>query len=120
MHVGAKAPIFKFAAQLRANMTEPEKRLWEYLRTKPQGFKFRRQHPFGNYILDFYCHKAKLSIEVDGKSHDSAEQKEHDNIRTSFIREMRVREMRFTNDEVNNELDDVIERIELALRNGSF
>ena len=66
MHAGAKPELFRFAEKLRANMTEEEKKLWAYLRSKPKGFKFRRQHPFSQYILDFYCHKAQLAIEIDG------------------------------------------------------
>ena len=56
-----------FAEKLRAKMTEPEKKLWDFLKTKPLGFKFRRQHPFSTYVLDFYCHRAQLAIEIDGK-----------------------------------------------------
>ncbi|MBO9682401.1 MAG: DUF559 domain-containing protein [Flavisolibacter sp.] len=55
--------------------------LWNYLRTKPFGFKFRRQHPFSIYILDFYCHQLKLVIEVDGSIHNVAEVKQNDEIR---------------------------------------
>ena len=51
MHDGAKPDLFKNAGRLRASMTEPELKLWEYLKKKPHGFKFRRQHPIGVYIL---------------------------------------------------------------------
>ena len=66
MHDGAIPEIFRNAAKLRANMTETENIIWEFLRTKPSGFKFRRQHPINKYILDFYCHRKRLSIEIDG------------------------------------------------------
>ena len=85
MHAGAKPELFRFAEKLRANMTEAEKKLWEFLRLKPKGFKFRRQHPLGRYILDFYCHKAKLAIEIDGKYHELSEQKKLDETRTNEI-----------------------------------
>ena len=57
------------ARALRPNMTLPEAMLWRELRKRPGGFKFRRQHPLGRYIVDFYCPAAKLVIEVDGKAH---------------------------------------------------
>ena len=120
MHAGAKSIIFQRAQALRANLTEPEKLLWKYLGKKPLGFKFRRQHPFHIYILDFYCHKAKLSIEIDGKSHDSIDQKEHDSIRTKFIEGQGIQEIRFQNEEVVNNMKMVIEKIESALRVASL
>ena len=78
MHDGATPSVFRNAAKLRASMTETEIILWEYLKTKPMSFKFRRQHPLAGYILDFYCHKLKLSIEIDGEYHLQKEQKEKD------------------------------------------
>ncbi len=70
MHDGASPKIFRYAHILRKNMTEPELKLWEFLKKHPLGYKFRRQHPIHKYILDFYCHKKRLSIEVDGKNHN--------------------------------------------------
>ena len=107
MHAGAKPELFRFAEQLRVNMTEAEKKLWEFLRLKPEGFKFRRQHPFDRYILDFYCHKAKLAIEIDGKYHDIPEQKKLDETRTIEIENLGLKEIRFTNDEVMNQFEVV-------------
>ncbi|MEM6517631.1 MAG: DUF559 domain-containing protein, partial [Bacteroidota bacterium] len=69
MHDSATPNIFKNAARLRSNMTEPKIKLWDYLKIKPKGFKFRRQHPIAGYVLDFYCHKLRLSIEIDGGYH---------------------------------------------------
>ncbi len=60
------------AKQLRRTLTAPEARLWLRLRQRPAGLKFRRQHPIGPYILDFYCDAAKLAVEVDGAIHDIA------------------------------------------------
>ena len=76
-------------------MTPEEKLLWEFLSIKPLGYKFRRQHPFGIYILDFYCHRNRLSLEIDGKSHDLKSQKEYNLERTKFIEEFGIVEMRF-------------------------
>jgi very-short-patch-repair endonuclease len=59
------------ARSLRRKMTLPEVLLWKVLRTRPDGFKFRRQHPAGSYVLDFYCEQASLAIEVDGRAHES-------------------------------------------------
>lgn len=105
MHAGAKPEIFIFARKLRATMTPEEKILWEFLRLKPLGFKFRRQHPFSRYVLDFYCHKARLSIELDGKYHNLPDQKIKDNQRTKTIQEFGVKEIRFTNKEVNEDIE---------------
>jgi very-short-patch-repair endonuclease len=111
MHAGAKPELFRFAEKLRANMTEAEINLWGFLRLKPEGFKFRRQHPFGRYILDFYCHKVKLAIEIDGKYHDIPVQKELDEIRTIEIENLGVKEIRFTNEEVINQFEMVVHSI---------
>ena len=108
MHAGAKPKIFKFAEQLRGNMTGEEKRLWKFLRLKPKEFKFRRQHPLGQYILDFYCHRAKLAIEVDGKYHELPKQKAQDERRTNEINQQGINLIRFTNEEVNYQFEKVI------------
>ena len=59
--------------------------LWGYLKTKSLGFKFRRQHPYSLYILDFYCHSLKLVIEIDGSIHEKEEVKENDKIRQQSL-----------------------------------
>jgi very-short-patch-repair endonuclease len=69
MHNGAQKPIYQFARELRNNATYAEQILWGYLKTKPLGYKFRRQHPYSVYILDFYCHSLKLVVKVDGSIH---------------------------------------------------
>lgn len=101
-------------------MTEPEKKLWEYLRLKPQGFKFRRQHPIGSYVLDFYCHKLRISIELDGGYHLLREQKEKDESRTQYLNELGIKEYRFTNKEVLNHFEATVEKIEQTLRAASL
>ncbi|MCL5994855.1 MAG: endonuclease domain-containing protein, partial [Chloroflexi bacterium] len=68
---------------LRQQQTDAEKHLWRLLRDRQfHGAKFRRQHPIGNYILDFYCHEAKLAIELDGSQHAEPDQAAHDAVRT--------------------------------------
>jgi very-short-patch-repair endonuclease len=70
MFAGAEHLLFKRAAELRKQQTYAEEVLWGYLHSKPFGFKFRRQHPYLHYILDFCCHQRKLAIEIDGIIHE--------------------------------------------------
>jgi imidazole glycerol-phosphate synthase subunit HisF len=70
MFYNASPLIFERAKELRANLTPAESVLWGYLKSKPLGYKFRRQHPVSIYIVDFFCYKLKLVIEVDGPVHD--------------------------------------------------
>lgn len=70
--------LFAKTKYLRNHLTAAELKLWEYLRTSPMGLKFRRQHPIGIYIVDFYYHAAKLAIEADGRIHELVEVKQND------------------------------------------
>lgn len=71
MFYGSNAKTFQYAHALRARMTDAEKKLWDRLSNKQlEGYRSKRQHPIANYIADFYCHQAKLIIEVDGKIHE--------------------------------------------------
>ncbi len=99
------------ARELRKNMTAAEKKLWSVLRAKQlDGLYFRRQHPVGSYIVDFFCAKKKLVIEVDGGSH--LEQVEYDEERTRWLEEEKgYRVIRFTNDDIFKSIDEVVERI---------
>jgi very-short-patch-repair endonuclease len=100
------------ARYLRHPMTESEQTLWEVLRdSRMQGNKFRRQHPFGPYILDFFCVQAQLAIELDGGIHDQPDQKEYDQERTAYLESQGLRVLRFRNDEVANNLERVISKI---------
>lgn len=116
LHGGAKVEIFLFARKLRANMTGTEKLLWEELKERKLGVKFRRQHPFSTYVLDFYCHTAKLSVEIDGGYHNGPAQKVLDEERTVHITSLGVTEMRFTNKEIINDLETVIMKIKKQLK----
>lgn len=83
MFFDAKSEVFDLALRLRKNPTEAEKTMWEILRKfRKSGFPFRRQHPIEFYIADFYCHKLKLVIEVDGEIHSENEVRNHDESRT--------------------------------------
>lgn len=100
---------------LRKNMTEPEIKLWQYLRNEQLGVKFRRQHSIGEYIADFYCSKLKLVIEIDGESHFNDEAIEYDSIRTNFFKSLGIEVIRFNNDEVMTNIEGVFEIIQKIL-----
>ena len=68
-------------------MTLPEGLLWQLLRKRPGGFKFRRQHPLTPYVADFYCPAAKVVIEIDGEAHNMGDRPQHDARRDSWLRE---------------------------------
>ena len=98
-------------SQLRANMPKPEEILWQRIRRKQLGVKFRRQHGIGRYIVDFYCAELNLVIEIDGDSHFSDEGKEKDTIRDAFMETLGIKFMRFTNEEVMKQTESVLERL---------
>lgn len=100
------------ARELRRDQTETEARLWARLRDRRlRGAKFRRQHPVGNYILDFYCSEAGLAIELDGSGHKKPKQREHDNRRDSEIKKQGIRILRFWDNDVWRNLDGVLRTI---------
>lgn len=111
MFEGATPVIFENAKQLRQNMTAAEMALWLHLRKGIQGAKFRRQHPIGIYIADFYCHKAKLIIEVDGSVHNDPDVKANDEIRQQELEKWGYEVIRFSNQEVLSGTDTVLEKI---------
>ena len=102
------------AKELRRDMTPAEKILWEELRANKLGVHFRRQQVIQGFIVDFYCHKSALVVEVDGDIHDL--QKEEDIRREKALHELGLRIVRFGNDDVLKDLSTVVVRIrELAL-----
>ncbi len=104
--------IKEFAEKHRANPTNAELILWKFLRTKQlDGYKFRRQHIIGQYIVDFVCLPKMLVIEIDGLIHQLQDNKESDEIRTKWLNEQGYEVIRFTNDEVLNEIEKVFEKI---------
>ncbi len=112
MHNGATKFHFQRARELRNESTHAETLLWGYLKTKPFGIKFRRQHPYSIYILDFYCHSLKLVIELDGMIHNQPDNKINDQIRQRQIENDGLIVMRFTNNLVENNFEEVIKEIE--------
>jgi cyclase len=111
MFEGASHVIFANAKHLRKNMTDAETVLWSYLKDSITGFKFRRQHPIGLYIADFYCHKVKLIIEVDGSVHNDPDIKEADDARQKELEGWGYTIIRFTNQKVIEKPEGVIKII---------
>jgi len=104
------------ARELRKKETPAEKKLWAALRNRKAGnYKFRRQHPIGYYVVDFYCEEKYLIIEVDGSVHDLLENKEYDKSRQDELENAGYKFLRFTNEEVMNDLTGVIQKIETYL-----
>jgi very-short-patch-repair endonuclease len=86
------------AKDMRRTLTQPERNLWLLLRRNELGLHFRRQHPVGPYILDFYCASAKLAVEVDGPSHQ--DQQARDNRRTAWLATEGIRVLRIPTDDI--------------------
>ncbi|WP_281298284.1 endonuclease domain-containing protein [Flavobacterium limnophilum] len=112
MWKGATPEIFFNAKVLRQHATAAEEVLWAELRNnKLEGHKFRRQHPLHVYVADFYCHKLKLVIEIDGGYHQTDEQKMLDAERTQALELQGLRLIRFSNEEVLSRVSEVLSRI---------
>ncbi len=103
------SPIKNLAQRkkLRRNSTPTEKKLWSLLRNRQLGYKFRRQHPVGPYIVDFYSRDSHLVVEIDGSSHFNEDACEYDSIRDSFMRSMGLNVLRFTTTDINSNIEEV-------------
>jgi phosphoribosylanthranilate isomerase len=113
MFYGAEPILFEFAKQLRLNPTDAEDFLWRQLSSqKIKGIRFKRQHPISYFIADFYCHKVKLIIEVDGGYHKIPSQYEYDCNRDHELNELGLKVLRFTNEQVLLDIENVLKRIE--------
>ncbi len=99
------------ARELRDNMTDAEKSLWIRLRLKHLGYIFCRQKPIGDYIVDFYCHKARLVVEVDGGQHFTEGTASSDRVRDEYMRSLGLTVLRFSNYEVLRNTDGVAGKI---------
>lgn len=115
MFGGAGAIVFENAKRLRHTMTDTEMIVWGYLKTSPSGFKFRRQHPFGLYIADFYCHRLKLVVEIDGSIHNVEAIKANDIIRQQTMEAEGLTFVRFTNTQVLENLSNIISALQKAI-----
>ena len=104
--------LVELARELRKEQTSAEGLLWQLLRNRQLlEFKFRRQHQFGDYVADFYCHEAQLVIECDGSVHESNEQWHHDSKRDAHMIAQGLRVLRFTNNRILNDTEEVLEEI---------
>ena len=104
--------IVEIARELRKQQTTTEAILWNYLKNrKLWGLKFRRQYAIGRYIADFYCIEERLAIDLDGKIHEINDRKEYDLIRQEEIESRNIVVLRFTNEEVKNNINEVIKKI---------
>jgi very-short-patch-repair endonuclease len=112
MFYGANASTLRTAGMLRKNMTLPEVLLWKKLKdNKICSTKFRRQHPINIFIVDFYCHEYKLVIEIDGEEHNNTDTREYDLGRTAELEKLGIKVIRFTNDQIKFEMEQVINEI---------
>ena len=99
--------------ELRKNPTNAEKILWDKLRREELGYKFRRQHSIGGYILDFYCVTKRLAIELDGSIHNV--RKQDDKVRDAYFAELGIKTLRFKNEEVEKRLNETLKIIQKKL-----
>lgn len=108
--------LFERAKHLRNHLTDAEMKLWGYLRTHPLGFKFRRQHPIGIYVVDFYCHACKLVVEADGSIHTLPHIQEYDLQRQQQLEAEGLTVARFTNHDILKRTEHVIIQINMILQ----
>ncbi|MEO5979869.1 MAG: endonuclease domain-containing protein [Chryseolinea sp.] len=116
LHCGARPRLFEYARMNRKPMTPAERKLWNCLKNrKLNGSKFRRQHPIADYIVDFFCLESKLAIEIDGLYHNDPQQLKYDQDRSVVLTEFGIRTVRFTNTEIDEHLDKVLDQIKRNL-----
>jgi very-short-patch-repair endonuclease len=117
MYFGATPDIFQKAKDLRKYETEAEKMLWLKLcKNQVMGLQFRRQHPINRFIADFYCASIKLVIEVDGSIHEFPENKEYDIERSEILNDFGITVIRFSNDQIIEDINGAIKEIEKNVR----
>ena len=117
MFEGASFLLFEKAKDLRQNLTRAEKILWVHLKKGIRGYKFRRQLPIAAYIADFFCYKLKLMVEVDGSIHNNSETISNDITRQNDLEKLGYTVIRFTNAEIFEEADMVLNKISESVNN---
>jgi very-short-patch-repair endonuclease len=116
MFFGASPEIIRRARELRNMATPAEDRLWDFIRNcQLDGHRFRRQHPVNVLIVDFFCFDAMLAIEVDGSVHNEPYQKVRDVERSAFLNQIGINVLRFTNEQIENDIDSVLRIIKDSL-----
>ncbi|MBR4017130.1 MAG: endonuclease domain-containing protein [Oscillospiraceae bacterium] len=107
------------AQTLRKNQTKEEAKIWyQFLRKYP--LQFRRQFQFGNYIVDFYCAKAKLVVELDGSQHYDPQKISYDTQRTEYLQSLGLKVLRYANNEINKEFEQVCQSIDTEVKSRYF
>jgi cyclase len=112
--------IFENARKLRNKLTSAEQTFWLRLKEQFPDYKFRRQHPISIYIADFYCHKLKLVIEIDGSIHDSEEAKSEDGKRQKNLEILNLTVIRFTNEQIRGDVEIVIDVISSIIAKSKY
>jgi len=120
MFYGADRIVFENAKLLRNNLTNEEVVFMGRLKERFANYKFRRQHPISNYIADFYCHKLKLVIEVDGSIHYSEERQKADKIIQASLENLGIKVLRFTNEQVRSKIEVILEKISDCIKKQSL
>ena len=115
MYLGAPNRLFANARHSRQHPTKAEHILWERLRGNQTGYKFRRQHPMLNYLVDFYCHALQYVIEVDGSIHGEPINDVEDKNKDLTLEENGIYVQRFTNEAVINDIESVMQQIHSTL-----
>ena len=106
----------QYARQLRRRLTLPEVLMWQALRRRGlAGLRFRRQHPIGPYILDFYCDEFRLAVEIDGQSHDHPDRIDRDRHRTDWLNRQGIRVIRLAARDVLADMDGALGVIRRAV-----
>jgi acetylglutamate kinase len=116
MFYGASSFIFQRAEELRNSMSSTERIIWKHIHINEWKLKFRRQHPISNYVVDFYCHKLKLVIEIDGDIHDLEDVKRNDKEREEALKSLGLHIIRFKNEEVYKKANAVLHEIDKTIR----
>lgn len=107
-----KPELEEFRSNLRSNQTDAERKLWSRLRKKQfLGHRFIRQFSIGRFIVDFYCPKLRLAIELDGGQHDSEESRIYDDTRSNYLSSLGIRVVRFWDNELLNNIEGVLEKL---------
>jgi very-short-patch-repair endonuclease len=110
---------YKAAKRQRRKMSLPEVLLWQRLRRTPWGIRFRRQHPIGPYVLDFYCAAGRLAIEIDGIAHDMGDRPESDAVRTAWLEAQGLRVLRVPAGDVLRDPDAIAQALVSLCQNPS-
>ncbi len=113
--IHSNRPLKERRRELRKNQTSQEKELWKYLRKDFLKARFQRQHSIGSYIVDFYCARKKMVIEIDGAQHSELEAKLYDKDRTKYFNDQDIKVLRFWNHEIDADIEKVLRKIEKFL-----